>query len=280
MQKVLVGIDGSPGSAVALQWAGRLVAQWGGEVVALHALRSPSTGLPLAEHERFVADQRKEFEEQWTKPAIEAGAQIRALVREGDPRDLISATAEAEDATLVVVGQAGEAGGPGFLHLGSVAEYLAHNISRPLAVIPTSGTGPIKRIVVGVDGSDPSLAAVEWCADVATAVDADVVAVAVEEPYFEWTPASSPQNWRRDVERQLEEWTASLSKDGITVDVVAQRDLHPANGLLATASARSGDLLVVGARGVGGFTGLRAGGVAMKVLHKATLPLVLVPATS
>ena len=38
-----------------------------------------------------------------------------------------------------------------------------------------------------------------------------------------------------------------------------------------------GDLLVVGARGLGGFSGLRIGGTAMGLLHRAELPLVVVP---
>lgn len=279
MEKVLVGIDDSPGSTVALHWAGRLVSRCGGEIVAVHAFRAPTTGLPRADHDHLVAERRRDFEERWTEQTVAAGARS-PIVRDGDPRDVIEAVAEAESATLVVVGQAGEAGGPGFLHLGSVAEYLAHNISRPLAVIPTSGTDPIKRIIVGVDGSDASLAAVDWCVGAATSFESDVVAVAVEEPYLEWTPASSPKNWRRDVEDRVKSWTAPLTNAGVSVEVVAQRDLHPANGLLAVASARSADLLVVGARGVGGFTGLRAGGVAMKVLHRANLPLALVPVTS
>ncbi|MGI9611994.1 MAG: universal stress protein, partial [Acidimicrobiales bacterium] len=275
-KKTIVGIDDSPGSAVALHWAGRLVTQSGGDLVAVHAFRPPSTGLPLPAHERLVAERRSEFEKRWTEKVVGAGGQS-LIVHDGDPRDVIEASAEAENASLVVVGQAGEAGGPGFLHLGSVAEYLAHNLNRPLAVIPASGTDPIKRIIVGVDGSDSSRAAVEWCASVAKAFDSEVVAVAVEEPFFEWTPASSPKNWRRDVEHRVEALTTALTDAGVPVDVVAQRDLHPANGLLAVASARSGDLLVVGARGAGGFTGLRVGGVAMKVLHRANLPLVLVP---
>lgn len=280
MQKIVVGVDGSSGSAAALRWAGQLVAGRGGEVVAVHALRSPRSELPADDHDRLVAERRTMLEELWVKPAIEAGATTRSVIQDGDPRDLLASAADTEDATLVVVGRTGDARGPGFLHLGSVAEYLAHSISRPLAVIPADGTGPIHRIIVGVDGSRPSLTAFEWCVGVANAVDADVVAVAVDEPYLEWTPPSSPDNWRRDVERHAKAWIAPLMTGGVSVHVVAQRDLHPAHGLLETASDRGGDLIVVGTRGVGGFTGLRAGGVAMKVLHRATLPLVLVPVAS
>ena len=116
-----------------------------------------------------------------------------------------------------------------------------------------------------------------WVAEVAPALKASVVAVQVEEPYFEWTPVSSPDNWRRDVERNIKDWTSQLAESGVSVLALAQRDLHPADGLIGVATARHADLLVIGTRGVGGFTGLRAGGVALKVLHRASLPLVLVP---
>jgi nucleotide-binding universal stress UspA family protein len=122
----------------------------------------------------------------------------------------------------------------------------------PPAVIPSTASGPIERIVLGVEGSAHSTPAVDWCANLAMATNATVVAMTVWEPYLEWTPASSPDNWRRDIERQLAKWAAPISEAGTTVEYVVQRDLHPSDGLLGVASARSGDVLVVGARGAGG----------------------------
>ncbi len=61
--------------------------------------------------------------------------------------------------------------------------------------------------------------------------DATVVAVAVYEPYLEWTPSTSPKNWRREVEQKIATWVAPIAAEGITVDHLAQRDLHPADGV-------------------------------------------------
>ena len=277
MDKVVVGVDGSAGSAVALQWAARLAVKTGAEVVASHAFRPPWSEVSHDDHERLIAERKTQLEKHWVRPAIEAGATVRFVIRDDDPRDLLTRSALSEQPALVVVGRTGKAGGPGFLHLGSVAEHLAHNIDRPLAVIPSGATGPIQRIVVGVDGSEPSLNAVRWCVPVAQAFDAEVIAVTVDEPFLEWTTDSSPDNWRRDIERHLQDWVAPLTSVGVPVELVTQRNLHPADGLLGTASAQGGDLIVVGARGLGGITGLRSGGVAMKVLHRAAVPLVIVP---
>jgi nucleotide-binding universal stress UspA family protein len=108
-------------------------------------------------------------------------------------------------------------------------------------------------------------------------MNADVVAVAVQEPYLEWTPRSTRNSWRGDIEQEIEQWIAPISATGVAVTSIVERDLHAANGLIGVASAHHGDLLVIGTRGAGGFTGLRLGGVAMKVLHGVAIPLVLVP---
>jgi len=260
-----------------MRWAGRVAAAMDdSEVVAVHGFQPPWAEVSPDDHERLVAERRSALETTWVKPAVDVGARVRSMICDGDAREVLVEAAEAEHADLVVVGRTGHAGGPGFLHLGSVAEHAAHHVRRPLAIIPAD-TGPIARILVGVDGSAPSLNAVAWTAQAAKALGAAVVAVAVEEPHLEWTPSTNPDNWLRSVEGQIAEWVQPLSGQGTAVDCVAQRGLHPAEALIGAGAARGCDLIVVGLRGRGGFTGLRAGGVAMKVLHGATLPLVLVP---
>ncbi len=278
MKRVVVGTDGSSGSSVAMQWAGRVASLCGSEVIAVHCFVPPWSEVSPEDHDRLVAERRAALEAAWTTPATETGATVRSIVKDGDPRDTLIETARTEAAELIVVGRDGQAGGPGFLHVGSVAEHLAHHVDCPLAVIPASGTGPIERIVIGIDGSAASQTAVQWCIPVAKAFGAEVVAVTVIEPYPERSAATTLPR-RQRAEYDLAELVTPLTNAGITVQTVVQGDLHPADGLLGTASARGGDLIVVGTRGLGGFSGLRVGGVTMKVLHRATVPLVLVPAT-
>lgn len=277
MKRVIVGVDGSSVAGDAVAWAGRLAVGLGAEIVAVNCFRPPYSEMPPEVHDRLLADCERALAGAWVAPALDAGAEVRTLVRQGDPRDQLMAVADDEGADLLVLGRTGAGGGPGFLHLGSLVEHAAHHYSIPLAVIPAGWSRAIGRIVVGVDGSPESRSAVAWVAEIAPALDASVVAVQVQEPFVEWTPSSSPENWRRDVERHIEEWTAPLRELGVSVVSVAQEDLHPADGLLGVAARRRGDLLVIGTRGVGGFSGLRVGGVALKVLHHASLPLVLIP---
>ena len=280
LQRLVVGVDESLAAAAALRWAATLAAGSGGEVVAVNAFSNPWSEMPPEEHDRLVRERKKQLSEVWIQPALELGAVVRTILRDGDPRRVILDMAEAEEADLVVLGRTGRGGGPGFMHLGSVVEHMAHHTNHPLAVIPPGAQAPIQRIVVGVDGSSESRHAVDWCGGLAVTTGATVVAVMVAEPNVGWTPGSSTAKWRHDAERRLEELVPSLLVAGIKVDSVVQPDLHPADGLLGVASARGGDVLVIGTRGAGGFFGLRAGGVAMKVLHRASLPIVLVPPTN
>ena len=105
-----------------------------------------------------------------------------------------------------------------------------------------------------------------------------VVAASVEEPLVEWTPEDHPDNWRRDLERRIQDdYAAALAVADVEFDVVALRGANAADALLQAAREQQSDLVVVGARGLGGFTGLRIGGVALRTLHLADRPIVLVP---
>ena len=86
-----------------------------------------------------------------------------------------------------------------------------------------------------------------------------MIAVTVEEPIVVWTPSWDERNWRRDVERDIETWVAPLADAGVSVEAVASEKPASGDGLVGVASARAADLLVLGTRGLGGFTGLRFG---------------------
>ena len=277
MQRIMVGVDGSKASDAAVRWAARLAAATDAQLTVVYAHRQPYAEVPPADHERMLAESAAVLADEWVRPAVELGATVSTEVIEGDPRTALLERARDADVDLLVLGRSGRGGGPGFLHLGSVVEHAVHHAASPLAVIPSDVHGPIRRIAIGTDGSTASACAVDWCAALAGPLGAEVIAIAVEEPLLEWTPSWDDDNWRHDAERDVAGWVSPLTDAGVKVDTVVSQNLHPADGLLGVASARSADVLVLGTRGAGGFLGLRFGGVAMKVLHRASLPLVLVP---
>jgi len=137
----------------------------------------------------------------------------------------------------------------------------------------------LQRIVVGVDGSAGSAAAVAFCATAAPLLGSTVVAVYAFEPFAEWVPENDPQSWRRSAEADVRRWVAPIEAVGVPVRLDVQRDIHPVGALRRAVSASPNTLAVVGARGLGGFTGMRLGRVPIQLVHHSDAVVVMVPTT-
>jgi nucleotide-binding universal stress UspA family protein len=138
----------------------------------------------------------------------------------------------------------------------------------------------IESIVVGVDGSDLSLAAVRWATDLAGQVDARLTVVHAFEPLALLGKLEPPVDFpaiKRQTEAQLrDEWCAAPIAAGIEHDCRLVED-RPANTLVAVAREVDADLIVAGTRGQGGVRGLVMGSVAMELPHIAPCPVAILP---
>ena len=136
------------------------------------------------------------------------------------------------------------------------------------------------RIVVGVDGSDHAVRALRWAVEEARLRDAKLVLVHVAtsagpSPPTPATPETRAELARLSRELVIDEALAAVRTEGVAVDRLPLLG-HPAEVLAATAEGA--DLLVVGARGLGGFRGLLLGSVTQHLLTSATCPVaVIVP---
>lgn len=144
---------------------------------------------------------------------------------------------------------------------------------------------PGYRIVVGVDGSAPSKAALAWAIRQAELTGATVEAVmAWQYPVmvggYGWVPAAAPEaaEFKAIAGRELSKTVAETVDDSAnTVKVSATvREGNAAQILLH--AAQGADLLVVGSRGHGGFTGALLGSVSQHCVHRATCPVAIIRA--
>lgn len=277
MKHILVGADGSAGAADAMRWASSVASRHGAELIVMTGFEPVDSELRPGRLETLVARQERELIS-WCKSAQLEDVPVRTIVEVGEPGPGMLAVAEREDADLIVVGRVGRSAGPGLLHVGSMAEWLAHHVDRPVAVVAGDASLTTDNVLVAVDGSDGARAAVAWVRDLGADSARRVVAVSVDETVDEWTPDDRREDWRRNLEVRIrDDYAADLAGTDVDFDAVALHGKEVAEALVHAAQERQSDLLVVGARGLGGLTGLRIGGVALKTLHQADRPIVLVP---
>ncbi|MDQ2755702.1 MAG: universal stress protein [Actinomycetota bacterium] len=150
----------------------------------------------------------------------------------------------------------------------------------------TAATGTADRVVVGVDGSDASLAALRWASFVAEATDSSLDVVAVWQPTTAFGLMGEgwgalPTDWDPDaVTREaLEQAMASVFGDDVPLTCESRViEGNIAQVLLETsADAR---MLVVGSRGHGGFASLLLGSVSAACAEHATCPVLVIHGTT
>jgi len=277
VKRLLVGVDGSEAAAAALGWAGRLAARIDAEVIVAHVFRAEQAEVSADDYEELARDAERRLGAEWSGPLQGTDVAHRGLLLTGAPDALIEAAVR-EDVDLLVVGPRGRGGFAG-LHMGSLAHHLTHYTRRPLGIVPEPGAGSaLDRIVVGVDGSEGSVAALDWCAGLAGAAKVEVIAVYAFEPFAEWVLESDPHSWRQTAEDKMEtEWVVPLRAAGVSVRTRVIRDIHPVAALAAAADEEDAGLVVVGTRGLSGVVGLRLGRVPIQLVHHTQLPVVLVP---
>jgi nucleotide-binding universal stress UspA family protein len=140
--KIIVGVDGSPESARAVEWCAAHAASMDAEVVAVHSIELPiyaasgfgAVPLPIpTEPDREAL--REVVQSEWCAPMGNAKVRYRVVITEGAPAPAIMAIAEKEGADLVVSGRRGR-GGFAELLLGSTSHQLSHHLDRPLVIVP------------------------------------------------------------------------------------------------------------------------------------------------
>jgi len=283
---IVVGYDGSQASTAALNWAtAQAVREHAplriAEVFELVVMDRPSPGkvVPLAalrnvrEHGLTALAESVQLRH--------PGLKVDTVLLEGSPApELIEETAQAR---MLVLGSRGLGGFTGMI-IGSVAVQVSAHAQCPVVVVPPDTLPTLhrrRRIVVGVDGSKLSAKAVDFAFEQAEAIGGRVIAV------HAWnSPFSTYENGRGDLVFDNEE-VRKASEVMVAEALAGPRADHPdipvdvelvpgqpARALLQVGE--SADLVVVGSRGRGGFTGLLLGSTSQQVLHHAHCPVAIV----
>jgi nucleotide-binding universal stress UspA family protein len=147
-----------------------------------------------------------------------------------------------------------------------------------------TSTQPAERIVVGIDGSDSSKAALRWAGFLAQTLHCEIHAVSAWQVSTTWTGAAMampPADWdpADTAAATLRDTVAEVFGDHPPVSVTAVvREGGAAHVLLETST--DARMLVVGSRGHGGFAGLLLGSVSTACAEHATCPVLVLHGSS
>ncbi|MFB1296597.1 universal stress protein [Mycobacterium sp. pW049] len=281
---IVVGVDGSAASRVAVDWAARNAAMRRIPLTLAYVLPSAlmqswiQAPLPTAffedekeEAARVLADARK---------VSEAAAEgvvlaVTEKVLSGQPVPTLADVSRTAD--LIVVGSRGLGKWERRL-LGSVSTGLVQHAHCPVAVIhdedpliPHPSEAPV---VVGVDGSPASEHATAIAFDEASRRGVGLIAVhtwsdaGYELPDAGWTEIQPEEDML--LAERLAGWQERYPD--VAVKRVVCRD-QPARRLLDEAA--EAQLLVVGSHGRGGFAGMLLGSVGLQVVQSARVPVIV-----
>ncbi|MGI9196852.1 MAG: universal stress protein [Candidatus Nanopelagicales bacterium] len=285
---IVVGFDGSDHAKAAAEWAAReavlrevpllmvnaFAPPAGGSSFTLGAYLSPDAMEGLTE--RVEADLDAAADE---VRAAHPGLTVQTRVLMGGPA---SALVEAsEDAEMVVVGSRGLGGFRGLL-LGSVGVQVATHAACPAIVIRKAPSADARTVVVGVDGTSMSQAAVEFAFDMASRHGWSLRAVhAWEVPSYDLLAAPTgppPLSVDDLLEAEVRVPAEALAgfQERYPDVAVEEKVVKGVTARVLLDESKDAALIVVGSRGRGEFAGTLLGSVGQSVLHKADVPVAVV----
>ena len=282
---ILVGIDASEGSELALNWALDEAVARDAPVHLLCCHTRPLTlgweGANVADLQELAAAARRTASEVLVSALDRARGTAPTVTVTGETVEARPAAVLAErsaDAQLIVLGSR-RLKAVGSVLLGSVGAAVTARALCPVVVVRGPAGILVERpaVVVGIDGTDAADPALAYGFEHASRHDVPLRAVMCWRPdplaTMQWRPeAPVPERAQAWVTATLQRWQRrypSVTSSGIVI-----RE-HAPTGLVEQSAAEH--LLVVGSRSRHALAGTLLGSVSQGVLHHATCPVAVVP---
>lgn len=287
IERMLLATDTSPDARSAEDYALFLASMWGASLSVLSVLElAPGMNPNYPVNHVYLGELRKDAIRGLN--AIEGraaalGVPVTTRLAVGIPSEQIARAADAEQASLLVVGTRGKTGLSHVL-LGSTAERVVRTSPCPVLAVRSRGREAgapfLTHLLVPLDFSECSLDAAEYGALVAGKAKAGVTLLHVLEPVcygldFTLSHGAERERLQAAVIQRLDGLAAAFNAAGIVADRIVRGGL-PGDAILETAGQRSCDLIVMGTHGRRGISHALAGSVAESVLRRAPCPVLTV----
>ena len=277
IKNILFGVDGSPGSAVARDYAFDWSRRLGARLEAVHVVDSRMLEFPVVAPQAGMIGwnpgavnglqqalrARGETLLQETVAAAETlGLSLTTALEFGHPAQVL---ADIQSRTeLVVLGRQGEHSKTAPDITGSTMERFIRRADRPCLVTPAVFK-PVSKILVGMDGSPSAGHALREAIDLANALKIPLVILTVAE-----TESDRP----RAQQANLEAHSIARAHDCAAAAAIAIG--APATQVMAQATETGCDLVVLGSHGHGWIYDRLIGSVAAHVVTSGQMPVLLV----
>ena len=281
---ILVGVDGSHASYKATWWAANYAKHAGLTLQIVCAYSLPSyaavsfdaTYTAMGDDNAAHSD-AQEILSKAKAIADEQGVEATTLIVTGDPASVFVELSR--NYNLIVIGNRGK-GGLAERLLGTTSSSLPAYAYCPIVVVPyTDDDGnlmhlnnTITKVAVGSDESKWGLKALEIAADFAAAWDAELDVISAVPNMKGSADEGVQASFKDDLEVRIKPLEEAHPDLKINKQIVP----GPAVGALTKASYDH-DVVVVGSRGRGGFTGLLLGSTSQGLLQHAGGPVYVVP---
>ncbi len=290
IKNIVVGIDFSPTSLVALKQAVRLGKQLRARVRVVHVIDTLVAVQTADEltvlQQQIVASLLDESRVLWTDFAKRAGAEgVPFHVEINSPTAAIVRHAKEHQAELVVMGTHGtSAGGRG---TGTVASSVVRRCPCNVLLVQDAQPGAFKAVVAAIDFSSTSKEAFEQALDMAALDGAALHVVYVYSAPWDHmkarpnSPESAPE-FREAYARALEQRISGFCDVSRPEGVWAKAKFHAiahknhGQGIIETARQVGADLVVLGTRGATNLREILLGTTAERVVRDAHCSILAV----
>lgn len=271
LKRILVALDGSENAEKSLPWVKQLAARENAlvtllRVVALTPLDTPEAEEDVRRSDRYLARIERELNQ--------AGVPCTTLTRMGNPARTIVRVADRERCDLILLTTRG--GSPvKRWAVGGVAEQVLRTSPIPVLIVRSRTIHPrqghVRRVIVPVDGSKLSEQAVGWGIRLAKLLKSKIVFLHVYHAGASGLRSGLQENFDA-LNQRMTRLCSELREKGQRAAFNVQRG-DAADRILVFSDRN--DVILTTTHGFGGFKRWILGSVAEKLVHEASIPVLI-----
>ena len=294
--RILVLLDGSDFGDWALPLAAALARRSDAALELVHAEEPYTLAIGAPAYDRRLEDDiraktRTRLENTRERVVDHLGREVLLAWLDGPVDQALEKHVAESGADLVVMTTHGRRGLSRVV-LGSVADHMARHSRVPVLFVRPKATGVtwrgeplLRRLVIPLDGSELAESVLDRAVMLATAGETELALLRIVVPLpagsypdvMDGIPLDRDDLSRRQKEAEIymERVSAELRANGFATTVKVAENRHIARAILDYAEEVDADLIALATHGRGAAARFMLGSVADKILHEATVPLLL-----